>query len=915
MASVNRVFWAKKQDRKGRYEWLPLSQHLEDTRQIAGLLWEHWLSEGQKEQVRQLFDQNGEERGKALVQFLGAIHDLGKATPAFQIKSGFVNSPDLDRFLIEKLEGAGFRGIGSLELASISSSPHALAGQKLLTLYGVSDGIAAIIGAHHGKPVDEKRTVAEQSSYDSNYYQSDNQKEEVYGAWQQAQHMIFQWALHETGFDSVNDLPKIPQPVQVILSGLLIMADWIASNEKFFPLIPAEVSEIEQPDLRAQSGWEQWKRSDLWQPSSNQEISVRYEDRFGFSPRDVQRVFSEVIDSTADPGIFILEAPMGIGKTEAAFMAVEQLAEKTGRSGMFFGLPTQATSNGIFPRVRQWLERVEEEAFEKASLRLAHGKSSLNEEFSSLATNISPDDERDASVIVNDWFGGRKTSALDDFVVGTVDQFLLVALKQKHLALRHLGFSKKVVVIDEVHAYDAYMNQYLTKAIRWMAAYGVPIVILSATLPAERREEMIRSYLLGKGVPSREIRSQLSGLKQTAYPLITYTDHHTVLQACEFEPGEEKTVRIVRESSAGLFNRLDEWMQSPGVIGVIVNTVRRAQELAKACALRYGEDRVELLHSRFIDTDRAEKERNLLRMIGKGAERPESKIIVGTQVMEQSLDIDFDVLATDLAPMDLLIQRIGRLHRHDIPRPFSHEAPVCYVLDTDDELDFEQGSLAVYGGYLLLRTQSLLPEQLMLPGDISVLVQKVYGNEPVPLEEHLLSACEEMKKEHEDKIDTKKANAKVYRIAPPVLKKSFGTSDSLIGWLQNKTPVETEERVYAQVRDIQETIEVIALQKVGHGYGIIGENDDLSGCVQDAETARTMARQTIRLPNTLSAHYAIEATIRELEAFHADHFANWQEQPWLKGALGIIFDENCEFELNGVHMRYDRKYGLTDERM
>ena len=177
-------------------------------------------------------------------------------------------------------------------------------------------------------------------------------------------------------------------------------------------------------------------------------------------------------------------------------MAVEQLAEKTGRSGMFFGLPTQATSNGIFPRVRQWLERVEEEAFEKASLRLAHGKSSLNEEFSSLATNISPDDERDASVIVNDWFGGRKTSALDDFVVGTVDQFLLVAWKQKHLALRHLGFSKKVVVIDEVHACDAYMNQYLTKAIRWMAAYGVPIVILSATLPAERREEVIRSYLL-----------------------------------------------------------------------------------------------------------------------------------------------------------------------------------------------------------------------------------------------------------------------------------------------------------------------------------------------------------------------------------------------------------------------------------
>ena len=209
---------------------------------------------------------------------------------------------------------------------------------------------------------------------------------------------------------------------------------------------------------------------------------------------------------TNDPGIFIFEAPMGMGKTEAALYGVELLAQKKGASGLFFALPTQATTNGIFPRVEKWLTDIVDDFDENLSLRLVHGKAYLNEDFQRLAKNINTDAnyEDHPSVIVN-------------------DQFLLLSLKQKHLFLRHLGFSKKVVVIDEVHAYDAYMNQYLYQALKWMGAYNVPVIILSATLPAEKREELIKEYLIGKGIKTRKQKHDRQIAKDT-YPLITYIE-------------------------------------------------------------------------------------------------------------------------------------------------------------------------------------------------------------------------------------------------------------------------------------------------------------------------------------------------------------------------------------------------------
>ena len=154
-----------------------------------------------------------------------------------------------------------------------------------------------------------------------------------------------------------------------------------------------------------------------------------------------------------------------------------------------------------------------------------------------------------------------------------------------------------------------------------------------------------------------------------SYPLITYTDGGTIKAQADFSKNEDKQIEVKRLEEDELLDTISALLHDGGVLGIIVNTVKRAQELGRKCKSKFGNETVEILHSSFIATDRVDKESNLVKMIGKGGVRPEKKIIIGTQVIEQSLDIDFDVMITDLCPVDLLLQRAGRLHRHNIERP------------------------------------------------------------------------------------------------------------------------------------------------------------------------------------------------------------------------------------------------------
>lgn len=913
--------WAKKSERDGKFFWLPLSQHLEDTCQVAGLLWEHWMSYGQKELILQSIGEQGNpDAGRQLMQFLGSTHDLGKATPAFQKTPSRSISADLENVLFERLERAGFENLANLPLPNRYRTKHALATQWLLEQKGVSIDISCILGGHHGKPVNELGYQREQLAYPSNYFQEENKTSSMHKKWEQAQNEIIEWALASNSYESLHDLPSVTQPAQVLLSGLVMMADWIASNERFFPLLDMnDEPEVDQQE-RIVQGWTAWHGNSAFDAKEFSDAYSHYAERFRsvldkpFEPNNIQEKFFTIIDETDNPGLFILEAPMGIGKTEAALIGAEQLAYKTGRSGLFFGLPTQATSNGIFPRILSWLNNLGHDYGERFSLQLVHGKAMLNEEFTSLSTNINVDNpEQESTVITNQWFAGRKTSNLDDFVVGTVDQLLLMALKQKHLALRHLGFSRKVVVIDEVHAYDAYMNQYLQQALAWLGAYDCPVILLSATLPANVREELTTAYIGGMGYKQREIVLPPEGIVSDDYPLITYTEDKSVKQERDFDKMPNKQIEIIGLEEDMLLETIATLTNEGGIVGIIVNTVRRAQDIANQCSQIFGEDIVELLHSNFIAIERARKEHKLLDSIGKNGERPFTKIIVGTQLMEQSLDIDLDVLITDLSPMDLLIQRIGRLHRHRRERPEQHRKPRTYVLGLNDNLEFEEGSEFVYGGYLLTRTQCFLPSVINIPGDISPLVQRVYGEEALKLDNPKQKKYDEMASHSKIEIDRKKHLAQTYRLSKPQYVPKRRQRPSLVGWLKNMNPNESEEYGNAQVRDTNETVEVIALKRIGEGYGLYGEKRDISESITDYSVAKEVLANTLRLPGFLSAPRNIYKTIKELEEYNREFLDNWQSSVWLKGCLGIIFDEKDNFSIGGFTLHYDVKYGLTYE--
>ncbi|WP_242622583.1 CRISPR-associated helicase Cas3' [Lachnoclostridium sp. Marseille-P6806] len=169
-------------------------------------------------------------------------------------------------------------------------------------------------------------------------------------------------------------------------------------------------------------------------------------------------------------------------------------------------------------------------------------------------------------------------------------------------------------------------------------------------------------------------------------------------------------------------------------LGIVVNTVKKAQELGRKLTALSGEDKIEVFHSSFLAAERVKKEERLRKLLGKQKtdeaglmtdQRPRGYIVIGTQVIEQSLDIDFDVMVSELAPIDLLLQRIGRLHRHEQLRPKGYENPVLYLLGTSSSLMFDEGSQAIYGGYLLTRAQYFMAEVIHLPGDIPKLVQSV----------------------------------------------------------------------------------------------------------------------------------------------------------------------------------------------
>lgn len=901
-------FLPGKSDPGNPNSWLPLWMHNFDTAGIMTHIVNDWLPDEICSHISAQIT-NG-TTFEQLCRFLSLTHDIGKATPLFACRI-CRSLPEI----CDLLYRLGLLPPSEYKFPNEAASPHSIAGEAILRKYGVPNGIASIVGAHHGKP----RSLNNNQYFSRelvtnfvNYYGNQGEDSEQGQIWKKIRSEWFELALERSGYESAVMIPELDTASQFVLSGLLIMADWIASNTAYFPLIPLSENgnESDYYPERTEQAWEKLNLPSPWKSELYFIDDHTFESEFGFAPNPVQRSVIDAISGSADPGICIIEAPMGCGKTEAALAAAELMAAKKGCGGIFFGLPTQATANGIFPRLLNWAEGESEDTVH--SIRLAHGMAELNEDYRALFTGDSINDDESGAVTVHQWFSGRKQALLADFVIGTVDQLLMAALKQKHVMLRHLGLAGKVVIIDECHAYDAYMKRYLERALMWLGAYGVPVILLSATLPISRRSELIDAYHGRKAqksaISAEDWRSSMG------YPLITWTDGKTVNQTIPEAMTRKYRVGFEKLNDDDIASYLSERLSDGGCAGVIVNTVRRSQEIAQTLGEKLADCEIILIHSSFAAPDRASKEDIIRKRLGR-ISKPDERdrlIIVGTQVLEQSLDIDFDIMITDLCPMDLLLQRVGRLHRHERSRPDKLNSAVCALLGADGEL--EPGSRKVYPEWLLLRTKRLLPDFAVMPESIPELVQTAYS-EPSPKEEsdQTLALAYQI---YQDIIKTKESKADCFLLKKP--ERKISKLNSIAGLLDSDFS-DDEKQGEAAVRDIKPNINVLLM--VRRSDSLIGflpgqDAQPLSpGHVPSDEEARRIAVQKIALPFIFALGDNYDKTVDSLEKINIAELSEWQKSGWLRGELILLLNEELRCELCGFELEYSPDYGLTYKKM
>lgn len=642
-------------------------------------------------------------------RWLGAIvglHDFGKAIPGFQAKWEAGRARDTEAGLPFPDKALACHQ-HSLATAALLEGPlQRLSGAELQWCQHVAQAVSAHHGYHfksselpHGKPL----------------------REGTHWSAARAELIEIYWAVLAP--EGQPDAAELSLPLVNWLAGLTSVADWIASNPMWFPQgercddldeYHGGARELARQALR-HIGWRTYQPL-LTQAMGLDELLARIVQRTGLHARALQRAGDELLLGARGPALLLVEAPMGEGKTELAFLAHLRLQAANQHRGMYVALPTQATGNALFTRAKTFLRAFADNVVD---VQLVHGGAAMSEDLAELRDiNHSADDTLSAS----EWFGQRRRPLLSPYGVGTVDQALYSVLNVKHHFVRMWGLSNRVVVLDEVHAYDTYTLGLITTLLRWLKALGCSVVLMSATLPRARCRELLAAWGL-EGPPP-----------ELAYPRLILTDD-AGMRGCHVAARALAPITLVGMGSdiTTLAEAALAQVAEGGCGAIIVNTVARAQALYQILRERLAGDAVLLLfHARFPADERGALEGRVLEMFGAAGVRPRRALLVATQVAEQSLDIDFDFMLSDLAPVDLLLQRAGRLHRHQRPeRPAAHrEARLCVagLLPGDFPEMKKTGWGFVYDPYILGRTWALLTREtrLELPHDIDRLVQAVY---------------------------------------------------------------------------------------------------------------------------------------------------------------------------------------------
>jgi CRISPR-associated endonuclease/helicase Cas3 len=780
---------------------------------------------------------------KAWLLFFIALHDLGKWDLRFQLKSPETWKTlhpdwDFESFCIETNLSIRKYNHGQMGFEIFCSEMSEMS-QEVDSWY---TWISAVTGHHGTLPGWTDSYTSPQA--DSDWIHQDSLARE---SWLRK---LEELVLTKERLSLKLAPPDITPEGRGIIAGLCSISDWIASQEILFPY----VAEYLEPEAYWGLLKKRLHNKDIIDECGLQKESAQYggvEDLLqpGFAPRQIQCIISQL---PAEPGLTIVEAPTGCGKTEAGIAYAWKLLSAQKAESIVFALPTQATANAMFDRVLSFAEQLFPAG--GGNFVLAHGKSMKNHQFQQLCergqhTN-SLQGQEDGKTQCSAWLASSKKRVfLGQVGICTIDQILISVLPVRHNFVRMFGLGRSILVVDEVHAYDAYMYTLLEEVLARHAAVGGSAILLSATLPSLQKKKLIAAWG-GKSL------SMLSD-----YPLITQVTRDMeaktfILSPDQLPPRRKVQVRLHEmKQETELPNLLDAAIaaaRSGARVGLIFNTVDVAQNVALKLRAQ-TKIPVDLFHSRFMFADRQKREMEVMSNYGPLADRSRGRILVATQVVEQSLDLDFDWLITELCPVDLLFQRIGRMHRHLLVcRPDGFETPWVDVL-IPGEQDYGVSGFIYGDTRVLWRTEKLLEQcggEILFPEAFRSWVEKVYqsnvwGDEPP-----------EIQKAHEkfgEEQESRKYNAK-----------------KLINAYMNPLS-DTDERVAKLTRDGEMQLSVL-LQK---------ENGELliSGSAILAQSEESIDDACVPVPGTKTWRGSLPAINLEL-GIHTLRMRSTDPETW-----------------------------------
>jgi len=685
--------------------------------------------------------------------FLLALHDLGKFSENFQNLR-----PDLFKMLQgrEKQQTQGLRHdtlgfrlwkealrirfVGQRDSGSRKSRRSKTPNQSL------DDWLRAVTG-HHGKPPIEASTGA---------FKDHVKPIDVEAAWQFIQDTA--GLLLDGNLTFPNPDPERMANASWLLAGFSVLCDWLGSNDNFFKYHAEPMPLADYWERALQHA----DRALAFAGILPNELNATFQladcfpghESASIQPTPLQELATQ-LELVAEPQLIILEDVTGAGKTEAAMLLTHRLMQQTGAMGFYFALPTMATANGMYQRMQRVYRRLFN-ASSTPSLVLAHGARDLSAEFnatvlpelSSETLQQYGDDTEPAEALCSAWLAdNRKTALLAAAGIGTIDQALLTVLPSRHQSMRLLGLLGKVLIVDEVHAFDAYTNRLLRALLKVHALMGGSAILLSATLAESQRQEFVDAFAEGRQEPK-------VALKRTAltdYPLLSHWRQDELWEKrVDTRDSVKRTVKVELVHDPETIEQvLQRTLEQGKCLCWIRNTVADAHETYADLRGRYPEASIDLFHARFALQDRLDIENRVLNRFGvkSDAQQRKGRVLIATQVVEQSLDLDFDMLVTDLAPVDLIVQRAGRLCRHTrdatgnrIDSPDQRGDPRIYVYTPppDAETDSQwftrcfpkAGKVYPHHGQLWLTVELLRKQgQFAMPEDARLLIEGVYGEE------------------------------------------------------------------------------------------------------------------------------------------------------------------------------------------